>query len=112
RAVPVCYVRLMGSVPIVRLYAAFFFSSLRSIHESLFFYRYADLRDLHSFPTRRSSDLNYLDKAGITTACLRIKSKWTAEPLFRSDRKSGSAGMPRPNSYAVLCLKKKTTPYG
>src|SRR5437773_4748669 len=24
-----------------------------------------------------------------------------------SDRKSGSAGMPRPNSYAVFCLKKK-----
>src|SRR5690625_6225823 len=23
------------------------------------------------------------------------------------DRKSGSAGMPRPNSYAVCCLKKK-----
>src|SRR5207247_7816815 len=41
---------------------------------------------------------NYLDKAGITTACLRIKS----------DRKSGSAGMPRPISYAVFCLKKKT----
>src|SRR5437588_6667274 len=32
---------------------------------------------------------NYLDKAGIT------------------DRKSGSAGMPRPISYAVFCLKKK-----
>src|SRR5207237_2453721 len=31
---------------------------------------------------------NYLDKAGI-------------------DRKSGSAGMPRPMSYAVFCLKKK-----
>src|SRR5438132_2803234 len=26
------------------------------------------------------------------------------------DRKSGSAGMPRPISYAVFCLKKKTTP--
>src|SRR5205085_3426568 len=26
-----------------------------------------------------------------------------------SDRKSGSAGMPRPISYAVFCLKKKTT---
>src|SRR2546423_2551843 len=25
------------------------------------------------------------------------------------DRKSGSAGMPRPISYAVFCLKKKTT---
>src|SRR5438093_7980974 len=26
------------------------------------------------------------------------------------DRKSGSAGMPRPISYAVFCLKKKKTP--
>src|SRR5207248_4251525 len=26
-----------------------------------------------------------------------------------ADRKSGSAGMPRPISYAVFCLKKKTT---
>src|SRR5690625_7037560 len=26
---------------------------------------------------------------------------------FCLDRKSGSAGMPRPNSYAVFCLKKK-----
>src|SRR2546421_46035 len=25
---------------------------------------------------------NYLDKAGITTACLRIKSKWTAGGKF------------------------------
>src|SRR5205085_3136758 len=49
---------------------------------------------------------NYLDKAGITTACLRIKSKWTA-----GDRKSGSAGMPRPISYAVFCLKKKNIKY-
>src|SRR2546423_8382394 len=30
--------------------------------------------------------------------------KVSAEPLFRSDRKSGSAGMPRPISYAVFCL--------
>src|SRR5436305_11539486 len=28
------------------------------------------------------------------------------------DRKSGSAGMPRPISYAVFCLKKKTTTHG
>src|SRR5207253_4175124 len=32
--------------------------------------------------------------------------RFPAEPLFR-DRKSGSAGMPRPISYAVFCLKKK-----
>src|SRR5438477_9520898 len=29
-----------------------------------------------------------------------------------TDRKSGSAGMPRPISYAVFCLKKKTPGVG
>src|SRR5690554_7466972 len=29
-----------------------------------------------------------------------------------ADRKSGSAGMPRPISYAVFCLKKKKIIYG
>src|SRR5438309_2429383 len=33
-------------------------------------------------------------------------------PTYQADRKSGSAGMPRPISYAVFCLKKKTTSYG
>src|SRR5437588_5525730 len=28
--------------------------------------------------------------------------------LAAKDRKSGSAGMPRPTSYAVFCLKKKS----
>src|SRR5438552_13838746 len=32
---------------------------------------------------------------------------WTL--LLKVDRKSGSAGMPRPISYAVFCLKKKKT---
>src|SRR5207244_8335023 len=31
----------------------------------------------------------------------------TENILHRKDRKSGSAGMPRPISYAVFCLKKK-----
>src|SRR5260370_32641018 len=29
--------------------------------------------------------------------------------IEKEDRKSGSAGMPRPISYAVFCLKKKIT---
>src|SRR5207244_12613893 len=33
---------------------------------------------------------------------------YTEEDSKRTDRKSGSAGMPRPISYAVFCLKKKT----
>src|SRR5436305_9844166 len=32
------------------------------------------------------------------------KNDWRIQP---ADRKSGSAGMPRPISYAVFCLKKK-----
>src|SRR5690349_23601138 len=31
----------------------------------------------------------------------------TGSPAISVDRKSGSAGMPRPISYAVFCLKKK-----
>src|SRR5438477_6705824 len=37
--------------------------------------------------------------------------RWSIVLLISSwgrDRKSGSAGMPRPISYAVFCLKKKT----
>src|SRR5437773_6949981 len=30
-----------------------------------------------------------------------------ARLMIHTDRKSGSAGMPRPSSYAVFCLKKK-----
>src|SRR2546421_5675210 len=43
-----------------------------------------------------------------------IKNDWRIQPaeFYRFhdaevDRKSGSAGMPRPISYAVFCLKKK-----
>src|SRR5207248_6613469 len=67
----------------------------------------------------------YVDAVNIQTACLiREGAEFTeniingverpvkAAELFactlRVDRKSGSAGMPRPISYAVLCLKKKT----
>src|SRR5206468_6378570 len=36
----------------------------------------------------------------------------TKSQIWTLDRKSGSAGMPRPISYAVFCLKKKKkTPY-
>src|SRR5437870_10262013 len=40
----------------------------------------------------------YVHPVNIQTAC-----------LIMEDRKSGSAGMPRPISYAVFCLKKKIT---
>src|SRR5437762_12425179 len=37
------------------------FVVLRYLFVSFFFYCYVDHRDLHSFPTRRSSDLHYPD---------------------------------------------------
>src|SRR5437667_9240350 len=37
-----------------------------------------------------------------------LRDYFRKTPLIgRQDRKSGSAGMPRPISYAVFCLKKK-----
>src|SRR5690625_6310114 len=39
--------------------------------------------------------------------CSRLPCVYAQETLTFLDRKSGSAGMPRPNSYAVFCLKKK-----
>src|SRR5436190_4420753 len=36
------------------------------------------------------------------------RSRHLALWVCKLDRKSGSAGMPRPISYAVFCLKKKT----
>src|SRR5436853_1641292 len=37
-----------------------------------------------------------------------LRKSRNATSLNSRDRKSGSAGMPRPISYAVFCLKKKT----
>src|SRR5437762_5516651 len=41
--------------------------------------------------------------------CSRLPCVYAQETLtfLLTDRKSGSAGMPRPISYAVFCLKKK-----
>src|SRR5688500_19550970 len=63
-------------------------------------------RVLRSFPTRRSSDLVYRSvehdqKTGLTTF------GQFHQHHSQIDRKSGSAGMPRPTSYAVFCLKKE-----
>src|SRR5438874_8241327 len=47
----------------------------------------------------------YISPLSNSTPCIR-KDRISSKSLI--DRKSGSAGMPRPNSYAVFCLKKKT----
>src|SRR5438094_2906407 len=57
-------------------------------------------------------EYNYPKKKGIKDECSRLleaSSNLEHSSLIPFlDRKSGSAGMPRPKSYAVFCLKKKT----
>src|SRR5438105_13613294 len=47
----------------------------------------------------------------VTQFCRKLAAerplKDIQQPACGKDRKSGSAGMPRPTSYAVFCLKKK-----
>src|SRR5205085_4246044 len=81
-------------------------------------------------PDRTEANPNELnqDDARYGFRCCHLKNIWTAPlppetelsrqmttsttsidimGLQAADRKSGSAGMPRPISYAVFCLKKK-----
>src|SRR5205814_7212653 len=52
-------------------------------------------------------EYNYPKKKGIKDECSRLLEASTMKSRRGLDRKSGSAGMPRPISYAVFCLKKK-----
>src|SRR5438876_8651949 len=66
-------------------------------------------RDLHSFPTRRSSDLS---RPGCTCCRLPDNRAWSGRrPPLVQDRKSTRLNSSHPSiSYAVFCLKKKSLP--
>src|SRR5207249_9875446 len=89
-----------------------------------FFYCYAPHRDLHSFPTRRSSDLgnglaassvsresntcNQEDAAFTDGKTTKSVGKPTSSPAPETDRKSTRLNSSHVSiSYAVFCLKKK-----
>src|SRR5262249_54035525 len=58
-----------------------------------------------------TSSVNSRERSGINTILHELNPLFTINVTMRDikskDRKSGSAGMPRPISYAVFCLKKK-----
>src|SRR5207244_8952979 len=59
---------------------------------------------------RNRRQLNSLQNTWPYGYSMPIAVRYTQDAFSRSgwlDRKSGSAGMPRPISYAVFCLKKK-----
>src|SRR3712207_7858477 len=61
-----------------------------------------------------SNKLNRSRKARVSYKVQRtinasLNAATSTRAVSSKDRKSGSAGMPRPISYAVFCLKKKNT---
>src|SRR5207244_11739282 len=92
------------------------------LHFFLFvLYCYCDHRDLHSFPTRRSSDLGLVTEYPLRELLRRNlmlalhRSGRQAEALEtydQGDRKSTRLNSSHQIiSYAVFCLKKKNTRY-
>src|SRR5262245_62253529 len=59
--------------------------------------------ELNALHTKRQNLFQELD----AVIHLLMEAKHWGLRKSRKDRKSGSAGMPRPISYAVFCLKKK-----
>src|SRR5207249_12182036 len=87
---------------------------LFSTYSAFFFYSYAAHRALHSFPTRRSSDL--IDVRTRTRSASAMSSATVAKPktseawATSGDRKSTRLNSSHVSiSYAVFCLKKKKT---
>src|SRR5437899_3996511 len=81
-----------------------------------FFYPPADPRHLHSFPTRRSSDLACVSKDGapkfysLRASCSFNAASAAPRERDRPDRKSTRLNSSHLGiSYAVFCLKKKTS---
>src|SRR5262245_64667596 len=76
---------------------------------TFFFYCYGDHRDLHSFPTRRSSDLrNRRATDPIATGSRSGPCSTRTRSRDAEDRKSTRLNSSHLGiSYAVFCLKKK-----
>src|SRR5690554_7305936 len=53
-------------------------------------------------------DFDFLTSNKVWIATDRSRARQKIQTLLLVDRKSGSAGMRRPISYAVFCLKKKS----
>src|SRR5438874_8309469 len=77
-----------------------------------FFESYDDLRDLHSFPTRRSSDLRTPSTSKSSNLIFLARAcKVVFGILGILDRKSTRLNSSHVEiSYAVFCLKKKIDP--
>src|SRR5690606_42051853 len=111
------------------VYVLFLISLYLSIFSFCFFYAFRDRRDLHSFPTRRSSDLRRDLQPGLSGLADPLPARSGADDQDLGARRDqharpgqalevpGDRKSTRLNSshvkisYAVFCLKKKITTY-
>src|SRR5258708_2095622 len=93
--------------PLLSGYSLFFFNDTATTE--IYTLSLHDALPISAFLLNRESVKN--DKPTISMSlshCIHQTLNSKASTRFHSgDRKSGSAGMPRPISYAVFCLKKK-----
>src|SRR5439155_2703881 len=68
-------------------------------------------KDTRDYLAAAFPELNAWERAGADASSAGMVDAGfeNQKELTKIDRKSGSAGMPRPISYAVFCLKKKNT---
>src|SRR5688572_30993321 len=86
--------------------------SRNPLNRSFFFYSSGDHRDLHSFPTRRSSDLGLPRDVPQCHLHRSLRERIEFDDVIhrppRQDRKSTRLNSSHSQiSYAVFCLKKK-----
>src|SRR5437763_16201619 len=81
----------------------------RIVLEILFLLRLQTVSTLFPYTTLFRSYVGFMVWSNFTaTKCRGLVSlNQVIKEIKLEDRKSGSAGMPRPISYAVFCLKKK-----
>src|SRR5207253_3893809 len=71
-------------------------------------FRCCHLKNIWTAPLPPETELSR--QMTTSTTSIDIMGLQAAYANLHTDRKSGSAGMPRPISYAVFCLKKKKQP--
>src|SRR5438445_946049 len=73
-----------------------------------FFFFFNDTATTEIYTLSLHDALPIFPFGAVVYSVINIKLGEHIVALCQLDRKSGSAGMPRPISYAVFCLKKKT----
>src|SRR5439155_26624397 len=102
RAVLFIYVLFFTDTNTTEIYTLSLHDAL-PIYDARYGFRCCHLKNIWTAPLPPETELS----RQMTTSTTSIDIMGLQAQSRRKDRKSGSAGMPRPISYAVFCLKKK-----